>query len=248
MPGSPHITSTRPVLQASRVRRGIVCAEIGLGLDDATRGAAVGLVWTRRLGRGARGRRRAWADRRSRGRDAPDQASSSASRRSRSAICSSAVARRRRWTSTTCVRGPGDERLVAELGLRPVTLGHRRGDLLAQAVPLGVEIDHPRQRQHGDDVAGDGGERALSFQPLGRPVANDELVVGDAGQRPQLAPRGLECRRVRPGEDLGRDPAAGLDARLGAGVANGAHGLDQGAEVGLGGLVSAIQLPARRRS
>ena len=42
---------------------------------------------------------------------------------------------------------------------------------------------------------------------------------------------------MRPGEDLRRDPASGLDARFGAGVANGAHGLDQGAEVGLGGLV-----------
>ena len=69
-----------------------------------------------------------------------------------------AVARRWRWTRPPAP-APGRRTPRCRAGLRP---GRRsaigRGDLLAQPIPLGVEIDHARQRQQGDDVAGDGGQ------------------------------------------------------------------------------------------
>ena len=213
------------------MRRGIVGAEIGLGLDDAARGATS--AFTKRAPGRSRGRRRPSAARRTRapgGR--PAQASSSARRR-----CRRDLLLRGRQAPTLDLDhlfwSLGDERLVAELGLRPVAFGHGRGDLLAQPVPLGVEIDHPRQGQHGDDVAGHGGERALtalgchpsmtsSSSAMRQRIPSSRRAVSKAAARPAKISAAIQ----RPGS-----------TRFGAGVANGAHGLDQGAEVRLGSLV-----------
>ncbi len=144
------------------------------------------------------------------------------------------------------LRRPGDERLVAELGLRAVSFGDGRGDLLTQAISLGPDVDHPHQGQHGDDVARDRGQRPCP--PLRRPLKEGELIVRDPRQRAQLAAGAFEGRNVWTRKDLRRDPAAGFDARLGSRVADGADDVDQRAEVRLGRFVSLSGFGPSRRS
>jgi hypothetical protein len=85
-------------------------------------------------------------------------------------------------------------------------------------------------------VPGDRGKRCLPTR--GRRIADDELIVGNSGQRTQLTTCSLEGAGLLPGEYLRRDPAAGLDSSFGSGIADRADNVDQRPEVIFSGFVS----------